>query len=88
MHIFRPSLKHLYSFKRIGQKLWEELTGQGTCSLYTPVVLELKKCLSKICGKSNKKLFQDSEKTTCISSGHPESPCKDSKGSAKTCGRS
>ena len=42
MHIFRPSLKHLYSFKRIGQKLWEELRGQGTCSLYTPVVLELK----------------------------------------------
>ena len=46
MHIFRPSLKHLYSFKRIGQKLLEELRGQGTCSLYTPVVLELKKCLS------------------------------------------
>ena len=58
MHIFRPSLKHLYSFKRIGQKLWEELRGQGTCSLYTPVVLELKKCLSKKCGKSNKNYFR------------------------------
>ena len=39
-------LKSPVSFKRIGQKLWEELRGQGTCSLYTSVVLELKKCLS------------------------------------------
>ena len=46
MHIFRPSLKPLYSFKRIGQKLWEELRGQGTYSLYTSVALGLKKCLS------------------------------------------
>ena len=30
--------------------------------------------ISKKCGKSNEKLFQDSEKTTCISSGHPKSP--------------
>ena len=57
-------------------------------TLKTSVVLELKKCLSKKCGKSDKKLFQDSEKTTCTSSGHPESPCKVSKGSAKNCGRS
>ena len=34
--------------------------------------------------KSDKKLFQDSEKkNTCISSGHPKSPCKVKKGSAK-----
>ena len=38
--------------------------------------------------KSDKKLFQDSEKSTYISSGHPKSPCKVSKGSAKNCGRS
>ena len=46
----------------ICQKLWEELRGQGTCSLYTSVVLELKKYLSKKCGKSDKILFQDYEK--------------------------
>ena len=131
--------------------MWEELRGQGTCSLHTSVVLELKKCLNKNaekviknyfrilkkphailqailkahvkfqkdqpktvggvkgtryllpirfcsirtqkmyklkCGRSGKKLFQDSEKTTCISSGHLKSPCKVSKGSDKNCGMS
>ena len=39
-------LKAPVKFQRIGLKLWEELRGQGTYSLYASVVLELKKCLS------------------------------------------
>ena len=46
MHVFRPSLKHLWSFKRTGLKLWYVLRGQDTYSLYASVVLELKKRLS------------------------------------------
>ena len=41
--------------------------------------------------KSDKKIFQESEKKTkktCISLGHPKNPCKVSKGSAKNFGRS
>ena len=64
------------------------LRGQGTNSLYTSVVLELKMSKLKM-RKSDKKLFQNSEKkNTCIFSGHSKSPCKVSKGSAKNCGRS
>ena len=33
------------------KKLWEELRGQGTYSIYTSVILELKKCLSSKCVK-------------------------------------
>ena len=66
-------LKAPVEFKRIGLLL---------CSIRTQKMSKLKM------RKSDKKLFQDSEKTTCISSGHPKSPCKVSKGSAKNCGRS
>ena len=52
------------------------------CSIRTKNMSKLKM------QKSDKKLFQDSEKTTCISSGHPKSPRKVSKGSAKNCGMS
>ena len=52
------------------------------CSIRTQKMSKLKMW------KSDKKLFQDSEKTTCISSGHPKSPYKVSKGSDKNCGRS
>ena len=35
-----------------------------------------------------KNYFRILKKSTCIFSGHPKSPCKVSKGSAKNCGRS
>ena len=52
------------------------------CSIRTQTMSKLKM------QKSNKTLFQDSEKTTCISLGHLKSPCKVSKGSNRNCGRS
>ena len=48
-------LKAHGKFQKDPQKLWEELRGQGTCSLMTSVILELKKCLSSKCVKSDKK---------------------------------
>ena len=35
-------LKPLVKFQKDRTKLWEELRGQGTCTLYTSVILELK----------------------------------------------
>ena len=52
------------------------------CNIRTPKMSKLK------CRKSDEKLFQDSEKSICISSGHPKNRCKVSKGSAENCGRS
>ena len=39
-------LKAPVKFQKDWQKLWEELRGQSTYSLYTSVALGLKKCLS------------------------------------------
>ena len=52
------------------------------CNIRTKQMSKLK------CGKSDKKLFQDSEKSICIFSRHPKRPCKVSKGSDKNCCRS
>ena len=48
-------LKAHVKFQKDRPKLWEELRGQSTCSLYTSVILELKKCLK--CVKSDKKII-------------------------------
>ena len=43
---FQAILKAHVKFQKDWPKLWEELRGQGTYSLHTSVILELKKCLS------------------------------------------
>ena len=49
MHIFSPTLKYVSSFKMVSLKLLEELRSQGTYSICTLTVLEIKKSLSYKC---------------------------------------
>ena len=54
MHIFRPWRKHMQSLKKIGLKLYEELSSQGTHCLYTFIESEVRKWQSSQSGKSDK----------------------------------
>ena len=74
-HIFRPSRKHVQSFKKISIKLYEQLRSQGTYCLF----IEIEKWLSSQSGKSDKKQSDNYIQTTCISSHHEENICKVSK---------
>ena len=47
-----------------------------------------KQCPSAFLRKGGGQILKKKQQKTCISSGHPKSPCKVSKGLAKNCGRS
>ena len=92
MHILEAILKAHVKFQKDRPKTVEGV--KGTMYLFPIHFYNIRtQKMSKLkMRKSDKKIFQESEKkqqkNMCISSGHPKSPCKVSKGSAKNCGRS